>query len=137
MISDFFNYFTGMTHAHTLGQLRQLYRIYRLVSDNAHGNVTGLSGSLNVTSLFSVLTALNITGQGRRLLDCGAADGKVLAVALIMGSEGPHGYELPENSANGFIFQCVLNRITPRFGLNLLALQHTHLEFSDIANVRK
>ncbi len=54
-----------------------------------------------------------------------------------MGSEGPHGYELPENSANGFIFQCILNRITPLFGLNLLALQHTRLEFSDIANVRK
>jgi hypothetical protein len=125
-----------MAQAHTLGQLRQLYRIYKLVSDNAHGNITGFTGSLNVTSVFRVLNALNISGQGRRLFDCGAADGKVLAVALIMGSDGTHGFELPENSANWFIFQSVLNRITPLFGLNLQAIQHTRLEFSDIANVR-
>ncbi|MCE2823765.1 MAG: hypothetical protein LW693_15270, partial [Saprospiraceae bacterium] len=78
----------------TKEQLRQLYRIYSLVSDNAHGNTKGVTGSLNYSSLLLVLKALNITGQGRRLFDCGAADGKVLAAALILGSEGAHGYEL-------------------------------------------
>jgi hypothetical protein len=119
----------------TKEQLRQLYRIYSLVSDNAHGNTKGLTGSLNYSSLLLVLRALNITGQGRRLFDCGAADGKVLAAALILGSEGAHGYELPENSSNRYIFQSVMNRIAAHFELNRQAIDRTHLEFSDIKNV--
>jgi hypothetical protein len=35
----------------TKEQLRQLYRIYSLVSDNAHGNTKGVTGSLNYSSL--------------------------------------------------------------------------------------
>ena len=121
---------------HSREQFRQLYRIYSLISDNAHGNVTGLTGSLNFSCLLRVLNALNISGQGRRLIDGGAADGKVLAAALILGSDGAHGFELPENSANRFIFQSVLTRIVPLFNLNPQALQRTHLQFSDIASVR-
>ena len=104
---------TGMAQANIRDQLRQMYRIYKLISDNAHGNIKGLTGSLTSSCLLDVLNALHVTGQGRRIFDCGAADGKVLAAALILGSEGAHGFELPENAANRFIFQSVLNRIVP------------------------
>ena len=96
---------TGMAQANIRNQLRQMYRIYKLISDNAHGNIKGLTGSLTSSCLLDVLNALHVTGQGRRIFDCGAADGKVLAAALILGSEGAHGFELPENAANRFIFQ--------------------------------
>ena len=74
---DFLYILTGMAQAHTWEQLQQLYRIYKLVSDNAHGNIKGFTGSLTYSCLMQVLNALNITGQGRRIFDCGAADGKV------------------------------------------------------------
>ena len=126
---------TGMAQANIRDQLRQMYRIYKLISDNAHGNIKGLTGSLTSSCLLDVLNALHVTGQGRRIFDCGAADGRVLAAALILGSEGAHGFELPENAANRFIFQSVLNRIIPLFDLNQHALQRTHLQFTDISNV--
>ena len=133
--ANFFHFMTGMAQANIRNQLRQMYRIYKLISDNAHGNIKGLTGSLTSSCLLDVLNALHVTGQGRRIFDCGAADGKVLAAALILGSEGAHGFELPENAANRFIFQSVLNRIIPLFDLNQHALQRTHLQFTDISNV--
>jgi hypothetical protein len=65
----------------------------------------------------------------------GAADGKVLAAALILGSEGAHDYELPEIFSNRYIFQSVMNRIAAHFELNRQAIDQIHLEFSDVRNV--
>jgi 2-polyprenyl-3-methyl-5-hydroxy-6-metoxy-1,4-benzoquinol methylase len=75
-----------------LQRTKVIYRTFRRISDNAHGNTTGISGSLTPDSLKTVLRAADVFGS--RFLDIGAADGKAMAAALASGAFSVHGFEL-------------------------------------------
>ena len=67
-------------------------------------------------------------------MDCGAGDGKIMAAA-IMGASAVHGFELPQNNANKFIFDAAMQRIVTDKCFNQPSLHHAHLEMTDIAMV--
>jgi hypothetical protein len=62
--------------------------VFKKVSDGAHGNTRGISGSLTPCSLFKVLSAVDV--YGRNILDIGAGTSVVLAAALTSGASKAH-----------------------------------------------
>jgi hypothetical protein len=67
--------------------VRSIYRTFRKISDNAHGNVKGVSGCLTPGSLHKVLSVANVYGSN--FMDIGAGDGKPIAAALVSGANSP------------------------------------------------
>lgn len=112
---------------------RSIYRTYRKISDNAHGNVKGVSGSLTPDSLYKVMTVANVYGSN--FMDIGAGDGKPIAAAMVSGAKTAHGFELPENRANAFIFKAAMSRIAKSMFPNLSVLSCARLDFQDIEQV--
>ena len=113
--------------------VRSIYRTFRKISDNAHGNVKGVSGCLTPGSLHKVLTVANVYGSN--FMDIGAGDGKPIAAALVSGAKTAHGFELPENRANAFIFNAAMSRIAMSMFPNLSVLSCARLDFQDIEQV--
>ena len=48
---------------------------------------------------------------GKKVVDLGAGDGRVLAAALVLGAKSAVGYELPGNIAQKFVFDAVIYRM--------------------------
>ena len=112
---------------------RSIYRRFRKNSDNSHGNVKGVSGSLTPDSLYKVLTVADVNETN--VVDIGAGDGKPLAAAMAYGASSAHGFELPENQANAFIFKAAMSMIVNSMFLNPSVLSRVRLEFKDIETV--
>ena len=92
--------------------MQRVYANYRKVSDGCDGSTGfGFYGFLNVRSLFLIFQALGV--GGRKIVDLGAGDGKVLASAMRCNARSVVGYELPANSAHKYIYDAVLRRIFP------------------------
>ncbi len=112
---------------------KSVVRMFKKVSDGAHGNTQGIHGSLTPCSLHKVLSAINVCG--RNVLDLGAGTGVVLAAALTSGASKVHGIELPKNQANQHIFHAAMRQISKTLidfpNLSRRAL----LEFNDIEEV--
>ena len=77
--------------------LNTVYGHFKKASGGCDGGVEGHNGSLNPICLFLILQHLDV--YGRRLVDLGAGEGRVLASALACGAEGVYGHELPANRA--------------------------------------
>jgi predicted RNA methylase len=112
---------------------KSVVRMFKSVSDGAHGNTRGFHGSLTAHSLQKVLNAVDV--YGKNFMDLGFGTGVVLAAALTSGASKAHGFELPENQANQHIFHAAMRRISnelchiPEFSRRAL------LEFKDIVKV--
>lgn len=97
---------------HPREAIRRVYAHFRKVSDGCDGSTGfGFYGCLNVGSLFLIFQALGVAG--RKLVDLGAGDGKVLASAMSCNARSVVGYELPSNSAHKYIYDAVLRRMFP------------------------
>ena len=117
----------------SLERTKCVFRVFKKVSDGAHGNTRGISGSLTPCSLFKVLSAVDV--YGRNILDIGAGTGVVLAAALTSGASKAQGIELPENQANQYIFHAAMSQIS-RNVINFPNLARRALmEFKDIEKV--
>jgi hypothetical protein len=87
----------------------RIFRIYKKITGGADGSVAGLNGSIRPLDLVRILGALEI--QGRKFIDFGAGDGRVLVSAILGSATKASGYELPENKAHRTILQAVLRYI--------------------------
>jgi hypothetical protein len=114
-----------------LEYIKRVHRIFKRVSDGAHGNTRGFHGSLTACSLQKVFHAVDV--YGTNFVDIGFGTGVVLAAALTNGASQACGFELPENQANRLIFHAAMRRIsniyTPDFPRRAV------LEFNDIVKV--
>jgi hypothetical protein len=114
-----------------LEYIKRVHRIFKRVSDGAHGNTRGFHGSLTANSLQKVFNAADVYGSN--FVDIGFGTGVVLAAALTSGASKAFGFELPENQANQLIFHAAMRRIsniyTPDFPRRAV------LEFNDIVKV--
>ena len=87
-----------------------MYSHFRRASDGCDGATGfGFNGCLNVTSLFLIFQLIGL--RGKRLVDLGAGEGRVLASAMKYGADWVVGYELPANSAHKYVYHAVLRRI--------------------------
>jgi hypothetical protein len=101
--------------------IRRVYAHFRKASDGCDGSTgNGFYGFVNVRSLFLIFQALGV--RGRKLVDLGAGDGKVLASAMRCYARSVVGYELPSNSAHKYIYDAVLRRIFPN------PIQYNHIK---------
>ena len=116
-----------------LEKTKSVVRIFKSVSDGAHGNTRGFHGSLTAYSLQKIFN--EVDPYRKNFLDIGFGTGVVLAAALTSGAAKAHGFELPENQANQYIFQAAMRKISkelcevPDFSRRAL------LNFNDIAKV--
>ena len=112
---------------------QSVYRVFKNSSDGIHGNTRGFHGTLTAHSVQKVFNAVDV--YGRSFMDIGFGTGAVLAAALASGASKAHGFELPENRANQYIFQAAMRKISkklcdiPDFSRRAL------LKFNDIAKV--
>ena len=91
---------------------QSVYRIFKSSSDGIHGNTRGFHGSLTAHSVQKVFNAVDV--YGRSFMDIGFGTGVVLAAALASGASKAHGFELPENRANQYIFQAAMRKISKK-----------------------
>ena len=117
-------------------RFRVIYHVFRKVSDNAHGNVKGVSGSLTPGSLHKVLTDADVFGL--KFLDIGAGDGRAIAAALASGASSASGFELPDNQATAFIFEAAMRKIEQSmlFTSSTMCRRRARLDFTDIEQVQ-
>ncbi len=100
-------HFSGL---HPKKMIQRVYSHFRRASDGCDGATGfGFNGCLNVTSLFVIFQAIGL--RGKRLVDLGAGEGRVLASAMKYGAHWVVGYELPFNSAHKYVYHAVLRRI--------------------------
>jgi hypothetical protein len=86
-----------------LEKTKTVVRMFKTVSDGTHANTRGFHGSLTAHSLQKLFH--EIDPYGRIFLDVGFGTGVVLAAALTSGASKVHGFELPGNEANQYIFK--------------------------------
>ena len=116
-----------------LGYTKRVHRIFKRVSDGAHGNTRGFHGSLTAFSLQKVLNTVDVSGK--KFMDLGFGTGVVLAAALTSGASIACGYELPENQANQMIFHAAIRKILNEEIYIPEVNRRVFLEFNDIAKV--
>ena len=90
--------------------IRQVYGYFRKASDGCDGKADGFGGSLSPKSLADIFKLMKIVG--RKVVDLGAGEGRVLAAAHVLGALSAVGYELPGNKAQKFVFDAVILRIS-------------------------
>ena len=110
-------------------RIKKVSSLFKKMSDGAHGNTTGFHGSLTPHSVFKIFKALDVFG--RSFADLGAGNGVVLSAALSNGASKAHGFELPENKANRYIFKAAMAQMTKIFGSRAPA----DLEFKNVEKV--
>ena len=116
-----------------LEKTKSVVRMFKSVAGGAHGNTRGFHGSLTANSLQKILNAVD--PFGRIFLDIGFGTGVVLAAALAAGAAKAHGYELPGNQANQYIFQAAMRRWSKQHFHNLDLSRRALLEFNDVEEV--
>ena len=94
---------------HRIRMVQSIYRTFRRISDSAHGNVKGISGSLTPRSLHKVQAVADVYCVN--FMDIGAGDRKPMAAAIACGASSAYGLELQENRANKFIFKAAMSRM--------------------------
>ena len=104
--------------ADRLKRFNDIYRTFRSVSDNTHGNVEGVSGSLTPGSFFRIFKVADVFGSN--YVDIGSGEGKTMAAALAEGASSVQGFELPQNKANNLIYEAAMKRIERKFHSRLL-----------------
>jgi hypothetical protein len=112
---------------------QRVYRIFQSSSDGIHGNTRGFHGSLTALSVQKVFDAVDV--YERSFLDIGFGTGVVLAAALASGASKAHGFELPENRANQYIFQAAMRKISKKLNDIPDFSSRVFLNFNDIAKV--
>lgn len=90
-------------------KVQRVYMCFRKAAGGADGGVVGVNGSLSVMSLFCILQIMGI--KGRRLVDMGGGEGRVLISAMACGADCAFGYELPDNMAHKFVFDAALTQM--------------------------
>ena len=110
-------------------RIKEVCSLFKKMSDGAHGNTTGFHGSLTPHSVFKIFKALDVFG--RSFADLGAGNGVVLSAALSNGASKAHGFELPENKANRYIFKAAMAQMTKIFCSRAAA----DLEFKNVEKV--
>jgi ribosomal protein L11 methylase PrmA len=116
-----------------LEKTKSVVRIFKSVSDGAHANTRGFHGSLTAYSLQKIFH--EVDPYGRNFLDIGFGTGVVLAAALTSGAAKAHGFELPENQANQYIFQAAMRRISSNLCHIPDISRRVMLDFKDIVEV--
>ena len=101
--------------------------MFNKISDGAHGNTSGFHGSLTPHSMWKVFKAMDVFG--RSFADIGAGNGILLSAAVSNGAGNAHGYELPENKANRYIFKAAMARMTK------ISHARANLEFKNVEKV--
>ena len=109
--------------------IKKVYSLFHKISDGAHGNTSGFHGSLTPHSMWKVFQAMDVFG--RSFADIGAGNGILLSAALTIGAGNAHGYELPENKANRYIFKAAMARMTKI----LSSRARADLEFKNVEKV--
>jgi hypothetical protein len=100
--------------------IRRVYAHFRKTSDGCDGaSGFGFNGCLSFTSLFLLFHAIGV--RGRKIVDIGAGEGRVLASAMKCGAKSVVGYELPANSAHKYVYDAVLRRIFVQVDFNFLS----------------
>jgi predicted RNA methylase len=115
-----------------LEKTKSVVRIFKSVSDGAHANTRGFHGSLTAYSLQKIFN--EVDPYGRNFLDLGFGTGVVLAAALTSGAAKAHGFELPENQANQYIFQAAM-RISSKLCHISDISRRVMIDFNDIVKV--
>jgi hypothetical protein len=110
-------------------RIKKVCSLFKKISDGAHGNTTGFHGSLTPYSIWKIFKALNVFG--RSFADLGAGNGVVLSAAFSNGASKSHGFELPENKANRYIFKAAMAQMTKIFCSRAAA----DLEFKNVEKV--
>ena len=101
-------------------RIQKVFSFFKKISDGAHGNTSGFHGSLTPQSTWKILNALDVFG--RSVEDIGAGNGIFLSAALSNGASKAHGFELPGNEANRYIFSRRQWQGWPRFSVLALML---------------
>jgi hypothetical protein len=109
--------------------IEKVYSLFNKISDGVHGNTSGFHGSLTPHSMWKVFQAMDVFG--RSFADIGAGNGILLSAALTIGAGNAHGYELPENKANRYIFKAAMARMTKI----LSSRARADLEFKNVEKV--
>jgi predicted RNA methylase len=110
-------------------RIQKVFSFFKKISDGAHGNTSGFHGSLTPQSTWKILNALDVFG--RSVEDIGAGNGIFLSAALSNGASKAHGFELPGNEANRYIFKAAMARMAKIFS----SRAHADLEFKNIEKV--
>ena len=109
--------------------IKKVYSLFKKISDGAHGNTSGFHGSLTPHSMWKIFQEIDVFGSS--FADIGAGNGILLYAALINGAGDAHGYELPENKANRYIFKAAMARMTKI----LSSRARAELEFKNVEKV--
>ena len=109
--------------------IKKVYCLFKKISDGAHGNTSGFHGSLTPHSMWKIFQEIDVFGSS--FADIGAGNGILLYAALINGAGNAHGYELPENKANRYIFKAAMARMTKI----LSSRARAELEFKNVEKV--
>ncbi len=109
--------------------IKKVYSLFKKISDGAHGNTSGFHGSLTPHSMWKIFQEIDVFGSS--FADIGAGNGILLYAALINGAGNAHGYELPENKANRYIFKAAMARMTKI----LSSRTRAELEFKNVEKV--
>jgi hypothetical protein len=90
--------------------LRRVNLIFRQASDGVSGSCggCGVSGSIGPSGMLSIFKATDL--EGRRIVDMGAGEGRVLMAAAVFGASNACGWELGENNGNFKIFTAALKK---------------------------
>jgi predicted RNA methylase len=116
-----------------LQKTQSVVRMFKAAAGGAHGNTRGFHGSLTAFSLQKILSAVDPFGKS--FVDIGFGTGVVLAAALAAGASKAHGYELPGNEANRYIFQAAMKRWSKQHFYNNDLSRQAVLEFNDVEEV--
>ena len=109
--------------------IKKVYSLFKKISDGAHGNTSGFHGSLTPHSIWKIFQEMDVFGSS--FADIGAGNGILLYATLINGAGNAHGYELPENKANRYIFKAAMARMTKI----LSSRARAELEFKNVEKV--
>ena len=111
----------------------RVYRLFKKAAGGADGGVEGVNGSVSPLSLHRILTLLRI--HGRRLVDLGAGEGRVLVAAIACGALKAFGHELPANRGHWHVFKAALVQLTRADPEQEVLLRNAGLFAEDIDKV--
>ena len=90
--------------------MRRVNMIFKKASDGVSGSAggCGVSGSIGPNGMLDIFKSIDL--EGRRIVDLGAGEGRVLMAAAVFGASHACGWELGENNGNFKIFTAALSK---------------------------
>ena len=110
--------------------IRQVYSYFRKATDGCDGKIDGFGGSLSPKSLADIFKLMKIVG--RKVVDLGAGEGRVLAAAHVLGALSAVGYELPGNRAQKFALDAVILRMISTSALQSCNCQWNAMDIDEV-----